>query len=223
MKATDRHLKLETKRLTRVTALKLQFPNQDLETHSSESSSSQLGQHQFLMSSSSTPLLPSIIESADSQASSGVNANSREGTGDDSREEVASPPSNPHEPIAEEVEGDEELSWGIPVSSPTHHHPTDTNDPQPHSISHKQKKKKHSTPQPTSTPEGRGEKILLPSAMAMVDTSLSSSLSGVSSSSRTPPSGEQSAPVPSSSSLLPPLSLRTRLQGLTSGLFKKTP
>lgn len=206
MKATDRHLKLESKRQTRITTLKQQFPNQDLETHSSQSSVSGPGQHQFLMSSSSTPQMPSIVES-ESQPDPPSNLL---GSGDHSQEILTQV--NP--PIAEEEAGDDDLSWGIPVGPLAEDQTvTDSSHTKKHSPT---KKKKH---RPSEQEEGQEQKILLPSAMA--DTSLSS-MSGVSSSLSAPSQQhkEQSAAAPSSSQL-PPLSLRTRLQGLTSGLFKK--
>lgn len=106
LKAADRHLKLESKRQTRITVgggAGGGSPTEHLfETSSDESSLPHPDQHQLLMSSSSTPQLPSIIEG-------------------DSVTSVHHPLVGEDGVIAEEQEQQQEqeerddVSWGIPV------------------------------------------------------------------------------------------------------------
>lgn len=216
MKAADRHLKLDEKRQTRITAMKMEFPNlvrEDSNYDSSSTSETGQQQHQFLMSSSSTPQLPSIIE----------NENSVTSNPNDPSVPLKTPSQEGGEGKTEADGDDDNVSWGIPMSTTVATHSSHNKSveispdgaslslpsQEAPTVSTSPSKKKKRKQKPVHFEDHEGKET-----GAAVDAP-HSSISGVSSS-LTMPSAESGAPPPGSSSeipQLPPISLRNRLSG----------
>jgi hypothetical protein len=182
----------------------------------SSSTSQQSGQQQlqFLMSSSSTPQLPSIIEN-ESQQNSVLSAPLPE-----------EPLKLPSRDQGREGDGgdDDNVSWGIPITTHTattrssnnqsgekgqgaEEGPTVSTSP-----SKKKKRKQKAARDEEQDPEGKEAGA---GPHGVVDAPNSSSLSGVSSSLSMPSAGSGAPPPgpPSEIPQLPPISLRNRLSG----------
>lgn len=226
LKAADRHLKLEEKRLTRITMMKTQFPQIEIHDDSTESSTSQPGQLQFLMSSSSTPQLPSIAENTSHQSSSAAKPHEPSSAGE-KRSQVQQQDEMPERENSKH-EDEDNISWGVPMVMEMETGRTKdieqlskevditvakqtSKDSSTHQASNSKTKKKKKGSHEQEGIYDKNEKILLPSAM--VDAPLSS-ISGASSLSG--PSQYQVPDNSPNSSQLPPI--RNRLKEIT-GFF----